>query len=270
MDETTTQLDERAFRVAKEDALATFAPRGAIFGSGFIAGFVITWLPMLVYVVIFVWQALFGASLTNTGDTRLQMALGNLLRSWGDFASVAWMYSIVIGGLGVLFAYLRALSCVSDWYLRFDTSNSVIRLGMHQVIGVVGIPVLVGVIVNIFIGDPQAYYILLVPIAISGMLFNLVFQALQTFALRRMYPVDDLDLTLKGLQVFVPRLLGRNHATVSEIRLDRQAKIAEVFGSFDSDASRQEVRQVVAHFLRGYHPIHVRDNDLEPEPEIAS
>lgn len=256
-------LNERAFELAKQDAAATHAPRGAIFGSGFLAGFVITWLPMLLYLVLFIWQALFGAGMAGFGESKFQVAWSNLLRNWGDYVSVAWLYSLAVGGLGVLFAYLRALSCLADWYLTLETRDRVIRLGVHQVIGLIGIPILVGVIVNLFVGDPMAFYILLVPIVISGLLFNIVFQAFQNAFLRRLHRPDPIEATIKGLQVFVPRQLGANHAVISRIEVDRATKIVQVFGKFDGDATRKEVRRVVEHFLRGYSPVHVRDEGKE-------
>lgn len=259
-------LNERAFELAKEDAMAAHAPRGLILGSGFLAGFLITWLPLLIYLVLFVWQALFGTTTPGTDESKFQMALGNLLQGWGDYASVAWLYSIAVGGLGVLFAYLRALSCRADWYLTFETRHRAVRLGIHQVIGLIGIPILVGVIVNHLVGDPMAFYILLIPIAISGLLFNIVFRWLQNGFLRRFYRVDPVDLTIQGLQVYVPRQLGSNHAVITRIDVDRETKIVEVYGKFDADETRREVRQVVEHFLRGYSPVHIRD----AEPDAAS
>lgn len=256
-------LNERAFELAKEDAMAARAPRGVVLGSGFLAGFIITWLPMLVYVVLFIWQALFGATTPGVTESKFQIALGNLLRSWGDYASVAWLYSIAVGGLGVLFAYLRALSCMADMYWTFETRNRVVRLGIHQIIGLVGIPVLVGAIVNLLIGDPMAFYILLIPIAISGLLFNIVFEWLQNAFLRRLHRVDPVELTIKGLQVFIPRQLGSNHAVITRIDVNRETKVVEVYGKFDADETRKEVRQVVEHFLRGYSPVHVRDAELD-------
>lgn len=256
MEEATT-LDERAFQVAKEDAMAAYAPRAAILGSGFLAGFVITWLPVLVYLVIFVWDALVGGSFP--GENKLAAAFANLRDNVRGYASVAWLYAIAVGCLGILLAYLRALSCTLNWFLTFETTRGTIRLGIHHLLGLFGIPVLAGVATNLLVGDPMAFYILLIPILISGLVFNLAFGALQNAALRRMYRPDETELVVKALTVFIPRQLGANYARIHEIRLDRERRIAEVFGTFDGEATRKEVREIVAHFLRGYNPVHVRD-----------
>lgn len=262
--EQGTTMDERAFHQAREDARATFAPRAAILGSGFVAGFIITWLPLIVYLVIFLWEAFLGR--TVAGESKFALAFANLLSNWGAYASVAWIYSIVVGLFGVLLAYLRALSCLMNVYLRFDTDRGTFRLGIHQMIGLIGVPVCIGVVANILIGDPAVFYVLLVPIAISGLLFNIAFGTLQNAALGFMYRPSDLELTIKALEVFVPRRMGAHHARISEIRIDGEKKIAEVFGVFDSDATRKEVREIVSHFLRGYNPVHVRD----AEEQVAS
>lgn len=260
MDETTS-LNEQAFQLAKLDANATYAPRGVIFGSGFLAGVVITWLPILLFLVIFVWEALFGASVPGASVGKFQSALTNLGQNAGAYASVAWLYSIVLGGLGIMFAYMRALSCMTDWYMRLQLREGEFRLGMHQVIGMIGLPILIGIVLNFVIGDAQVYYILLIPLLLSGLIFNMLFQALQNALLSRMYKLDHVESMVLGLKVFIPRHVGASHAQVAEIKVDAETKTAEVLGAFSSDATRSEVRQIVAHFLRGYNPVHVRHID---------
>lgn len=262
MGENTAQ-NEQLFQLAKEDAIATHAPKGAILGSGFLAGVLITWLPLLLYVVTFLWEALFGTVIPGSGQGKLQLALVNLGRNWGGYASVAWMYSIVLGGMGVLLAYLRAISCLTDWYMRFETRDGDIRLGMHQVLGLIGVPVMAGVILNYALGNPQIFYIMLIPLALSGLVVNFFFQMLQNAFLRRMYRPNDEQLTVLGLKVFVPRRVGANHAHIADVNIDHERNIVEIIGTFDSDATRAEVRQIAAHFLRGYDSVHVRDAEID-------
>lgn len=255
--EESTVLSERRFDLAKQDALATYAPRGVVFGSGFLAGFVITWLPLLLYLVLFIWEALFGSVVP--GESKFQVALGNLWNSWKGYAAAAWLPSLAVGGFGVLLAYLRALSCLINSYVHFETRNGEIRLGLHQLLGLFGVPIVVAVVLHYVIGNPTFFFVMLVPIVISGLVFNTLFQALQNGFLRRFYRPDYVDLTVQGLKVYIPRHVGASHVEISDIRVDRERKMTEVFGRFDDDATRREVRQIVSHFLRGYDPVHVRD-----------
>lgn len=257
--EKSTTLDEDLFQLAKDDAFATYAPKQAIFGSGFLAGFLITWLPLIVYVVLFIWDALFGTVVPGSADGRFQMALRNLGQSWAMYVAGAWLYSIVLGGLGVLFAYLRALSCLMNLYFRIATRDGEIRLGMHQVIGLIGVPLVAGIVIQLTMDNPQAFYILVVPIILSGLVFNILFQSLQNAFLRKMFQPDDVTLTIQGLKVFIPRQVGMQHAHIDDIKLDKQRGITEVIGTFTNDATREEVRHIVSHFLRGYDPVHVRN-----------
>lgn len=246
-----------AFEQAKEDAASAFGPKGAVFGSGFLAGFVITWLPLLLYVLLFVWSFLFSGGGATPAEERRAMAVAELFANWGNYASDFWVYSIVLGLFGVLVAYLRALSCRLDWYLRFDFKQNEMRMGINEVLIGFGMPA-IALVVLFFFGDPQAFLVMLIPIMLSGVVFNVLFRRFQNRFLRLLYRPSYEDQLVMGLKVLIPRQVGSNHAQIEEIKLDKKTKMVEVLGQFDVEATEREVRDLVAHYLRGYDPVHVR------------
>lgn len=250
---------EQGFQIAKNDAMATYAPQTVLYASGFLAGAIITWLPLVFYLVVFVWEATFGRG-SFVAESRFQFALSNLGQNWASYASVAWKYSIALGVIGVALAWLRALSCRTDRYLRIETQEGEIRMAMHQIIGFIGTPFVTGFASARLFEESSAFYILFIPIVLSGLIFNIAFQGLQNAFLRRFYRPDFAQATIEALKVFVPRVVGRRHAKITRIEVDREQKIANVYGVFESGATKSEVRQIVAHFLRGFNPVHVYDD----------
>ena len=246
-----------AFEQAKDDAVSAFGPKGAIFGSGFLAGFAITWIPLLLYVLLFIWSFLFSGSGAATAEERRAQAVADLLANWSNYASDAWLYAIVLGLFGILVAYLRALSCRIDWYLRFDFKQNEMRMGINEVLVGFGLPAIALVWLFLF-GDPQAFFVMLIPILISGVVFNVLFRRFQNLFMRLLYRPSHEERLVMGLKVFIPRRVGSNHAQIDEIKLDKQNRMAEVLGHFDVEATEREVREIVSHYLRGYDPVHVR------------
>lgn len=238
-------LGGNRFRQAEEEALATFAPKSRIFASGFLAGFVMAWLPLILYVVLFYWEFAFGWAGTLTQIERQWLAHLHLRLNVISYIKAAWPYSILLATWGLFLAFLRAFSCLTDAYLQIASSDGPLRLGLHELIMAVGLP-LVGLFSFYSIHPLPVFQVWLLPLLLSGLVFNICFRFFQRLFLSLLYRPNAERRQSLALRVFLPRELGLRQVQVTDVHIDTERRTVTVTGWFEENADTYEnIRHVV-------------------------
>jgi hypothetical protein len=260
IDESMRSYEDLQLDVAKKDANATYGPRWAIYLSGFLANFVILWIPMVIYLVVFVFQYFFGDAFDKE-----TIAVNNLLNGWSNYISSVGWFTLILGVVGIGLAYLRGYSCRNDWYFRWELKQGEYRMGLNEVVMAFGVPVL-AIIWLFTYGDPNSFFVALVPIIFSGVLLNAVYRRFHDKFLRLFYRPSFIDGMVMGLKVYLPRRIGQEHVLIDKLVINEDRSV-DVYGYFDSEETKREVKSVTSHFLRGYDPVHTIDIDDQEQIE---
>lgn len=255
-------LGGNRFRQAEEEALATFAPKSLIFASGFLAGFVMAWVPLILYLVLYYWEFSFGWAGTLTQIERQWLAHVHFRSNVSAYVAAAWPYSILLGTWGLFLAFLRAFSCLTDAYVKIPSSEGPIRFGLHQLTMAIGLPI-VGLFSFYTIYPPPVFRAWLLPLFLSGFVFNVSFRFFQRFFLSLLYrPKTELRQSL-ALRVFLPRELGLRQVQVTNVHIDPGQRTATVTGWFEENTETYEnVTRVIANALGDFDVI-IEDQSRE-------
>ena len=238
------------FHQAEEEALATFAPKPRIFASGFLAGFFITWLPLVLYVVLYFWESTFGWAGILTNAERQWLANFHFRADVSTFIGSAWPYSILLATWGLFLAFLRAFSCLADAYFRLPKAWGSLRVGLDQLIMAVALPVAGGI--SFYTLYPsQVFRVWLLPIVLSGLVFNICFRFLQNAFLRMLYRPQIEQLRTLVLRVYIPWELGLRRVQIADVRLDSEQQTFTITGWFEG---KSDVYERIEHMIVGLMP----------------
>lgn len=209
----------RELEHARSEALATYAPKPLIFLSGAMAGFFISWLPLVLFGFLYLWRALFGWPGIEFNVTE-QVLVSRLLFGIAavKYATSAWPFSIALAAWGVAVAFLRALSAFADLNVPLRTSRGVVRIGIHRWVNGMGVPLVAGIVAWSTL--PRSHFVAwLIPILLSGMVFNLCYGALQDFFLRLFVQPTPERMQAMALRLALPRVLGFDAVRVDAVQV---------------------------------------------------
>lgn len=252
-----TAIDEKAFEQAKRDALAAFAPQGVVLGSGFMAGLIASWLPGLIAVpLLFLYNLAFGSG-GLYGESKVAVAVERLASNAGAYSRVAIWVGLALGAYGILQAWLRQKACLADKFTIMEFSKyGEVRIGLEAKLTILGFPVL-GVVGLLLAGQSSLLIVLLVFVVLSGFFYNLLWQKLDNMMLRMLFRPTFAQHAGLALRLMVPRHVGWKKVQISLVEVDQEKKTVRVEGEFETDIDEKEARNVIAHFMRGYHPIYL-------------
>lgn len=258
MESAGVVIDDKAFEQAKEDGLAAFAPTYARYGAGYLAAVVISWLPLLGYVFI-----LFRDWLVGSGGTQLlplaerrEVAFMVFGENIAAYSSGIWFWSILLGFVGVLFAYLRAEMHRRHRYIGLAVGDRVIPMGYHQILTVAVACLAVAALMGMGLLAGTIYYFALPLAFLAGMVVNRLFRRLHNLFIKLIFRPNHAVKTRIGLRVLIPRFFGIREAFIADIDVGADRSVL-IRGRFRSNAVEAEVRRVVSHYLRGYEPVRI-------------
>jgi hypothetical protein len=253
-----TAIDERAYEQAKKDALGAYSPQHTIMISGFLAGILATWLPGIIGAPFFYgYVRLFRVPRWEEAATKAELTKDYFFGGLNTYASVAIWLGIILGAYGILQALLRQRSCKNNKYITMEFARyGEVRLSIDAILTIIGIPIAT----IIYLGVTNMLSVLIVAIFIvvlSGMFYNGLWTMLFNLIIRILYRPGFDQIAALGLRVLIPRHVGWNQVSIDTVEVNRADKSVRIEGKFDSDFAEKEARNVVGHFLRGYHPIYI-------------
>lgn len=251
-------INERALEQARWDAMAAFAPQWVVVASGLLAGVVAAWLPGLISLpLLFLYRYAFGVQPWMTGEEKLASALGDLTRNARGYAGVAIWVAIALGAYGVVQALLRQRSAVTNRYFKLELSKyGEIRVGRDGQLTILGFPI-VACIALWTTGQLAVLFVALVIIILSGFFYHILWTWLDNRLLSLLHRQRYEERVAEAMRLLIPRHCGWDSCSISKVEVNRKEKSIRVEGAFDSDYGEREAREVVGHFMRGYHPIYL-------------
>jgi hypothetical protein len=251
-------INERALEQARWDAMAAFAPQWVVVTSGFLAGFVAAWLPGLITLpLLFVYRYAFGVQPWMTGEEKLASALGGLSKNVAAYSRVAIWIAIALGVYGVLQALLRQKAAVTNRYFTMELSKyGEVRVGRDGQLTILGFPFVA--LIGLWVADKLAVlFVALVVIVLSGLFYHILWTWLDNRFLSVLHRLRYEERVAEAMRLLIPRHCGWDSCTIHNVEVDRAGKSIRVEGAFESDHGEREAREVVGHFMRGYHPIYL-------------
>jgi len=254
-------IDEKLYEQTKRDAVASYAPPKKILVAGGLAGVIATWLPaLIIYPIVFFYKYKIGGKMFMTGSEKLQAALDWLGGSLGSYSRIAIWLTLALGAYGVFMAYLRRKSAVEDRYLKLQLArHGTIRMGLDSQLTTFSFPIIITI--GLFIAQQLHILIIaLVIIVLAGAVYYGVWQKLHDFILRLMHRQPFEETTALALRLMIPRTVGWRNARVTNLEVNKAEKNARITGEFANKDVEMDVRNIVEHYLRGYHPVYVINN----------
>lgn len=251
-------INERAFGQAQKDAMATYAPQGIVLSSGFLAGFLTAWLPGIIVVpLLFVYRYTVGAQAWMSRTEKSAAAIEELVANATAYSRIALPVAFALGLYGLVLAILRQRSCRTNRYFTMELSKyGEIRFGLDAQITILGFPILT--VLYLWLSDRLAVLIVAIfLIVLSGFFYYLLWQRLDDMFLGWLHREKFDHKVALALYVMIPRHVGFKNCSISKVEVNRDEKSVRVEGTFESDVDEKEARNVIGHFLRGYHPIYL-------------
>ncbi|MGI6082794.1 MAG: hypothetical protein ACOYEP_07990 [Limnochordia bacterium] len=251
-------INERALEQARWDAMAAYAPQWAVITSGFLAGFVAAWLPGIIALpLLFLYRWAFGVQPWMTGEEKLAAALADLSKNTSAYAKIAILVAIGLGLYGIVQALLRQRSAVTNRYKTMEFSKyGEVRIGADGKLTILAFPVVT--LIGLALADKLAVlYVALVIVVLSGFFYHILWTKLDNLMLTILYRRRYEDRVADAMRLLIPRHCGWDICVIHDVEVDRTEKSIRVEGEFETDHSEREAREVVAHFMRGYHPIYL-------------
>jgi hypothetical protein len=253
-----TAIDDKAFEQAKKDALAAYSPQSTILVSGFLAGLLATWLPGIIGLPFFyVYTRIFRVPRWEEAAAKAALVKEYLMDGISTYASIALWLGIALGAYGILQAILRQRSCKTNKYTTMEFARyGEVRLSLDAKITILGIPLVM--ILVLWLTDQLSVLIVAIfIIVLSGIVYNGLWSVLQNLVIKALYRPGFDQTAALGLTVLIPRHVGWNDVSIEKVEVNRTDKSVRIEGKFASDIAEKETRNVVGHFLRGYHPIYI-------------
>ncbi len=259
-------ISDKAFDQAKRDARAAHSPKGVVLGSGFLAGFFDAWIPGLIVIpLLFLYRYAFGVKPWMTGEEKAAAAVEDFLLNASSYARIAIWVGLALGLYGILQAYLRQRSCLTNRYFTMELARyGELRIGREGQITIIGFPILT-ILVLWFSDQVAALFVALVLIVLSGFFYHLLWTALDNRFLRLLHRLRYEEELALGLRVMIPRHVGWNVCTIDTVEVNQAEKSLRVEGIFDSEYGEREARDVIEHFMRGYSPIYIINKRKQQE-----
>lgn len=260
-----TAIDERAYEQAKRDALGAYSPQHIILISGFLAGVLATWLPGIIGLPFYYgYVRLFRVPRWEEAAAKAELTKEYLMNGISSYASVAIWLALILGAYGILQALLRQRSCKTNSYTTMEFAKyGEVRLSLDAKLTIFGFPIVT--IIALWLTDQLSVLIVAIFIVVlSGMFYNGLWSILFNLVIRLLYRPRFEQVAALGLRVLIPRHVGWNQVTIENVEVNRSDKSVRVEGKFETDFAEKETRNVVGHFLRGFHPIYIV-NKSKPE-----
>jgi hypothetical protein len=251
-------INERSFGQAQKDAMAAYAPKAVVMISGFLSGFVAAWLPGLIALpLLFLYRYSFGAKAWMTSSEKTADAVAQLVSNAQAYSRIAIPAAIALGLYGILQAILRQRSCLANRYFSMELSKyGEVRIGLDGQLTILGFPVLT--VIYLWLSNRLAVLIVAIfLIVLSGFFYHLLWTKLDDVFLTLLHRPGFDNKVGMALRVMVPRHVGWSKCTISGVEVNRSEKSVRVEGHFESEIDEKEARNVIGHFLRGYHPIYL-------------
>lgn len=253
-----TAINEKAFDQARQDAVASYAPQGVVLSSGFLAGFLAAWLPGIVGLpLLFAYRFAFGAKPWMSAAEKKSAAVADLTANAQAYATVAIWAAIVLGVYGIVQALLRQRSTMANTYVQMEFSKyGEVRLGREAQLTILGFPIVS--VIYLWLADRLTVLVVTIPIVVlSGFFYHILWTRLDNWFLSMLYRRRFEERTALALRVMIPRHVGWDKCKIGKVEVDQTSKSVRVEGEFGSDFAEKEARNVIGHFMRGYHPIYL-------------
>ena len=251
-------INERALEQARVDAMAAFAPQWAVIASGFLAGFVAAWLPGIIALpLLFLYRWACGVHPWMTGEEKLAAALAELSKNAASYARIGIWVGIGLGIYGIVQALLRQRSAVTNRYKTMEFSRwGEVRIGSDGKLTILAFPV--ATLIGLAMADKLAVlYVALLIVVLSGFFYHILWTQLDNRFLSILYRRRYEDRVADAMRLLIPRHCGWDTCVIHEVEVNRSEKSIRVEGEFETDHSEREAREVIMHFMRGYHPIYL-------------
>lgn len=241
---------------AETEGLSAARPLSTVLLSGFLAGFVISWLPFLVLIFTQLYGTFFSSASYLPFDQRWANALAENGRLGSRLLGIILPGSFAVGAYGVLLAWLRRISALGDRYLVIPTQQGDVRWGLDMLLSLIGIPLgVLAYIVSSGRGDVILFSLFV--IVISGFAFYLLWRAFHNLSLRLLTRPGPEAVHAGGLHVLLTIVFGPKRCRVAAVDIAPGEREVVVKAEVSDSGTESEVRDLIRQYVRGVQVIKI-------------
>lgn len=239
-----------ALQRAEIEGLVAARPLPAVLLSGFLAGFLISWLPFLVLIFTQLYGTFFSGESYLPFEQRWANALAENGRLGSRLLGIILPGSLAVAAYGGLLAWLRRTSALADRYLVMPTQQGDVRWGLDMLLSLFGIPL--GVLAFVVLsGRGQAILFSLFLIVLSGFAFYLLWRRFDDLFLRLLTRPAPETVRAGGLHVLLTTVFGRKRCLVAAVEIPPGEREVVVRAEVADPETESEIRDLVRQYVRG-------------------
>ncbi|HEX6972287.1 MAG TPA: hypothetical protein VF234_08720 [Limnochordia bacterium] len=238
------------------EGVAAMQPPATVLVSGFLAGFVVTWLPLLVLIFTQLYGTFFSGENFLPLGQRWANALEENRRLGASMLAVIAPSSVAVGVCGLALGWLRRLSALQDRYLVIPTREGEVRWGIDALVCIIGIPLACLAFIALR-GMGQAILFSFFLILISGFVFHLLWRRFDDLFLRLLGRPRPETIRAGGLQVLLVTVLGPERCRVARVQVAPGEREVILTAEIADEETEKEVRGLIRQYVRGVQVIKI-------------